>query len=121
VGITGTTGIVNGVRLLEALREAGVESHLVVSKAAEPTHTYEKNLNPIGDVGAAIASGSFRTLEMIIAPCSIKTMSELANGFATNLLRTGQATRCSRNARRLVLFLRGSPLTAIHIRNMLAL
>src|ERR1700675_2688615 len=80
VGITGATGIVYGIRLLEALREASIESHLVVSKAAELTRAYETNLSsqklrdladvsyPIGDVGAAIASGSFRTMGMFVAP-----------------------------------------------------
>jgi flavin prenyltransferase len=132
VGISGATGIVYGIRLLEALREAGIESHLVVTKAAEITRSYETDLSsrnlrdladvsyPIGDVGAAIASGSFRTMGMIIAPCSIKTMSELANGLTTNLLtRAGDVVLKER--RRLVLLLRESPLTAIHIRNMLAL
>ena len=132
VGISGATGIVYGIRLLEALREAGIESHLVVTKAAEITRSYETDLSsrnlrdladvsyPIGDVGAAIASGSFRTMGMIIAPCSIKTMSELANGITTNLLtRAGDGVLKER--RRLVLLLRESPLTAIHIRNMLAL
>ena len=132
VGISGATGIVYGIRLLDALREAGIESHLVVTKAAEITRSYETDLSsrnlrdladvsyPIGDVGAAIASGSFRTMGMIIAPCSIKTMSELANGITTNLLtRAGDVVLKER--RRLVLLLRESPLTAIHIRNMLAL
>ena len=132
VGISGATGIVYGIRLLDALREAGIESHLVVTKAAEITRSYETDLSsrnlrdladvsyPIGDVGAAIASGSFRTMGMIVAPCSIKTMSELANGITTNLLtRAGDVVLKER--RRLVLLLRESPLTAIHIRNMLAL
>lgn len=132
VGISGATGIVYGVRLLEALREAGIESHLVVSKSAELTRAYETNLSsqnlrdladvsyPIGDVGAAISSGSFRTMGMIVAPCSVKTMSELANGITGNLLtRAGDVVLKER--RRLVLLLRESPLTAIHIRNMLAL
>ena len=132
VGISGATGIVYGIRLLQALREASIESHLVVTKAAEITRSYETDLSsrnlrdladvsyPIGDVGAAIASGSFRTMGMIIAPCSIKTMSELANGITTNLLtRAGDVVLKER--RRLVLLLRESPLTAIHIRNMLAL
>lgn len=132
VGITGATGIVYGIRLLEALREASIESHLVVTKAAEMTRSYETDLSsqnlrdladisyPIGDIGAPIASGSFRTMGMIIAPCSIKTMSELANGITSNLLtRAGDVVLKER--RRLVLLLRESPLTTIHIRNMLAL
>jgi flavin prenyltransferase len=132
VGISGATGIIYGIRLLEALREASVETHLIVSKAAEVTRTYETELSsqdlrnladisyPIGDIGAPIASGSFRTMGMIIAPCSIKTMSELANGITSNLLtRAGDVVLKER--RRLVLLLRESPLTTIHIRNMLAL
>src|ERR1700690_3753498 len=132
VGISGATGIVYGIRLLEALREASIKSHLVLTKAAEITRSYETALSsrnlrdladvsyPIGDVGAAIASGSFRTMGMIVAPCSIKTMSELANGITTNLLtRAGDVVLKER--RRLVLLLRESPLTAIHIRNILAL
>jgi flavin prenyltransferase len=132
VGISGATGIIYGIRLLEALRETSVETHLIVSKAAEVTRTYETELSsqdlrnladisyPIGDIGAPIASGSFRTMGMIIAPCSIKTMSELANGITSNLLtRAGDVVLKER--RRLVLLLRESPLTTIHIRNMLAL
>ena len=132
VGISGATGIIYGIRLLEALRETSVETHLIVSKAAEVTRTYETELSsqdlrnladisyPIGDIGAPIASGSFRTMGMIIAPCSIKTMSELANGITSNLLtRAGDVVLKER--RRLVLLLRESPLTTIHLRNMLAL
>ena len=132
VGISGATGIIYGIRLLEALREASVETHLIVSKAAEVTRTYETELSsqdlrnladisyPIGDIGAPIASGSFRTMGMIIAPCSIKSMSELANGITSNLLtRAGDVVLKER--RRLVLLLRESPLTTIHLRNMLAL
>jgi 4-hydroxy-3-polyprenylbenzoate decarboxylase len=132
VGISGATGIVYGIRLLEALRQAKVESHLVVTKAADLTRSYETNLSsqelrdladvvyPIGDVGAAIASGSFKTMGMIVAPCSVKTMSELANGITNNLLtRAGDVVLKERQ--RLVLLLRESPLTAIHIKNMLAL
>ena len=132
VGISGATGIIYGIRLLEALREASVETHLIVSKAAEVTRTYETDLSsqdlrnladisyPIGDIGAPIASGSFRTMGMIIAPCSIKSMSELANGITSNLLtRAGDVVLKER--RRLVLLLRESPLTTIHLRNMLAL
>jgi 4-hydroxy-3-polyprenylbenzoate decarboxylase len=132
VGISGATGIMYGIRLLEALREASIETHLIVSKAAEVTRTYETDLSsqdlrnladisyPIGDIGAPIASGSFRTMGMIIAPCSIKSMSELANGITSNLLtRAGDVVLKER--RRLVLLLRESPLTTIHLRNMLAL
>ena len=132
VGISGATGIIYGIRLLEALRKTNVETHLVVTKAAELTRSYETTLTSqnlrdladvnysIGDVGAAIASGSFRTMGMVVAPCSIKTMSEVANGVTSNLLtRAGDVVLKER--RRLVLMVRESPLTAIHLRNLLAL
>ena len=131
VGISGATGIIYGIRILETLRKAFVETHLVVSKAGDMTRAYESALSSqelrrladvtyaIGDVGAAIASGSFRTMGMVIAPCSVKTMSEIANGITSNLL-TRAADVVLKERRRLVLLLRESPLTAIHLRNMLA-
>jgi 4-hydroxy-3-polyprenylbenzoate decarboxylase len=131
VGISGATGIVYGVRLLEELRAAGVETHLVTSRAGEVTRSYEtpysaKELrakadvsHPIGDVGAAIASGSFRTRGMIIAPCSMRTLAEIATGMTTTLL-TRAADVCLKERRRIVLLVRETPLTTIHLRNMLA-
>src|SRR5258706_14987866 len=98
VGISGATGIVYGARLLRALRELDVESHLVVTTAAEMTREYETDLSSAElrslasvvyrpqDVGAAIASGSFRTLGMIVAPCSMRTLAEVASGTSSNLL-----------------------------------
>src|SRR5215469_2888723 len=92
VGISGASGAVYGVRLLEMLGKAGIETHLVMSKSAEMTLVYETDLKPkdvralaavhysITDIGAAISSGSFPTMGMVIAPCSIRSMSEIASG-----------------------------------------
>jgi 4-hydroxy-3-polyprenylbenzoate decarboxylase len=132
VGITGASGVVLGVRLLEVLKDSAVETHLVMSKAAEMALGYETDLKPkdvralahkayaIGDVGAAIASGTFPTLGMIILPCSIKSMSEVATGVTTTLLsRAADVTLKER--RRLVLGLRETPLHGGHLRNLAAL
>jgi len=98
VGITGATGIIYGVRLLEALRTLEIETHLVVSKAADMTRAYETSLgaNDIRaladfvyspqDIGASIASGSFKTIGMIVAPCSIRTLSDIAHGITSGLI-----------------------------------
>ncbi|MEM9683288.1 MAG: UbiX family flavin prenyltransferase [Pseudomonadota bacterium] len=130
VGISGATGVVYGVRMLEALLGLPIESHLVMSKSAELTVAYETDLKaadikamadvvyPIGDVGAAIASGSYRTMGMVIAPCSIKTMSDIATGVTANLM-TRAADVTLKERRRLVLMLRETPLHAGHIRSML--
>jgi 4-hydroxy-3-polyprenylbenzoate decarboxylase len=132
VGISGASGVAYGIRLLEALSELGTESHLVVSKAAEMTIAYETALKPkqvtakadrvyaIGDIGAAIASGTFRTRGMIVAPCSVRTMSEIATGVTTTLLsRAGDVTLKER--RPLVLMVRETPLHLGHLRTMTAL
>ena len=131
VGISGATGITYGVRLLEELRALGVETHLVTSRAGEMTRAYETSLSAqelrdkadvkyhINDVGAAIASGSFRTLGMVIAPCSMRTLAEVATGVTTSLL-TRAADVCLKERRRLVLLAREAPLTTVHLRNMLA-
>lgn len=130
VGITGASGIVYGVRALELLREADIETHLVVSRAASMTRAYETDLSAedlralasvnysISDVGAAISSGSFRTMGMIIAPCSVRTLAEIASGVSTTLL-TRAADVVLKERRRLVLLVRETPLSLIHIRNML--
>lgn len=132
VGITGASGVRYGVRLLELLRDLPVESHLVMSKAAEMTLAYETDLSikdvkaladvtyPVGDVGAALSSGSFQTLGMVIAPCSVRSMSEIATGVTANLL-TRAADVVLKERRRLVLMLRETPLHTGHIRTMLAL
>jgi len=131
VGISGATGIVYGIRLLQMLKEANIESHLVVSKASEKILAYETNMTvrdlrsladvtySISNVGAAIASGSFKTMGMVIAPCSIRTMSEIASGVTSNLL-TRAADVVLKERRRLVLMLRETPLHAGHLRSMLA-
>ena len=129
VGITGASGIAYGIRVLEELRACGKESHLVVSKAAEMTLAYETDLSArelramadhsysVRDVGAAIASGSFRTMGMVVTPCSVRTLAEIATGVTTTLLsRAAEVTLKER--RPLVLLVRESPLTLSHIRNM---
>ena len=132
VAISGASGVIYGVRLLETLRTLPVETHLIVSKAAEVTLTYETDLkigevraladvnHAAGDIGAAISSGSFRTLGMVIAPCSIRSMSEIASGVTSSLL-TRAADVVLKERRRLVLMLRETPLHSGHLRNMLAL
>ncbi|GAB4371929.1 MAG: UbiX family flavin prenyltransferase [Kiloniellaceae bacterium] len=132
VGISGASGVRYGVRLLEILRDLPVESHLVMSKAAELTLAYETSLKvaevnaladvvyPAGDLGAAISSGSFQTLGMVIAPCSVRSMSEIATGVTSNLL-TRAADVVLKERRRLVLMLRETPLHTGHLRSMLAL
>jgi 4-hydroxy-3-polyprenylbenzoate decarboxylase len=131
VGITGATGIVFGIRALEVLRTLDIETHLVVSRAGEMTREYETNLSrqqlqdladvvhPIGDVGASIASGSFKTMGMLIAPCSVRTLAEIASGVTTTLL-TRAADVVLKERRKLVMMVREAPLHAGHLRNMLA-
>ena len=130
VGISGASGIIYGVRLLELLREVEVDTHLVVSRAAEMTRACELGLSArelralatvsyrVGDIGAAISSGSFRTMGMVIAPCSVRTLAEIASGVSSSLL-TRAADVVLKERRRLVLLVRETPLHAIHLRNML--
>lgn len=132
IGISGATGVIYGVRFLQMLKQQGIETHLVVTKAAEMTRAYETDLTsqqlrsladvsyPVTAIGAAIASGSFKTMGMIIAPCSIRTMSEIAHGGTGNLL-TRAADVVLKERRRLVLLVRETPLTAGHLRSMLAI
>ena len=132
VGITGATGIMLGVRALSMLRDLDVETHLVVSRAGEMTRAYETDLSreqlhaladhvhSINDVGAAIASGSFRTLGMLIAPCTVSTLGEVANGISSSLL-TRAADVVLKEQRKLVMLVRETPLHAAHLRNMLHL
>lgn len=131
VGITGATGIIYGVRLLELLRSLDIETHLVISKAGEMTRAHETDLSsaalrnlatrhyPVADVGAALASGSFRSMGMIIAPCTVRTLSEIATGVTDSLL-TRAADVTLKERRRLVLLVREFPLHAGHLRSMLA-
>lgn len=130
VGITGASGVAYGIRLLEVLRPLPIETHLVLSRAAEMTIAYETERKPadvraladvthaIGDVGAAIASGSFRTRGMVVAPCSIRTLSEIAYGTTGSLL-TRAADVALKERRRLVLMVRETPLHAGHLKAML--
>ncbi|MBO9547680.1 UbiX family flavin prenyltransferase [Caulobacter sp.] len=129
VGITGASGVVYGLRTLDALRELGVESHLVVSKSAALTLAQEADLSVAevnamadivhrtADVGASIASGSFKTLGMIIAPCSVRTMSEIATGVTSSLL-TRAADVTLKERRTLVLMVRETPLHLGHLRTL---
>ena len=129
VGISGASGAALGVRTLEACRELGVPAHLVISRAAAQTIAEETSLDVAavgsraqvvhrpGDVGAAIASGSFPTRGMIIAPCSVKTMSEIATGVTSSLL-TRAADVTLKERRPLVLMVRETPLHLGHLRTM---
>ena len=132
VGLSGASGVIYGLRLLETLRQLPVESHLVISKAAELTLAYETDrklaevqaladvCHPVADIGAPIASGSFRTLGMVIAPCSVKCMAEIATGVTSTLL-TRAADVVLKERRPLVLMVRETPLHSGHLRNLLAL
>ena len=129
LGISGASGVVYGVRLLEALGTIGVERHLILSKAAAMTIAYETELTAAdvkrhaehvhdnADVGAGPASGSFRALGMIIAPCSMRTLAEIAQGLATSLM-TRAADVALKERRRLILAPRETPLHLGHLRNM---
>ncbi len=129
VGISGASGIVYGVRALQLLAECGVETHLVMSKSAELTLHYEMDMSAaevqalaaqvyaIRNVGAAIASGSFLTAGMLVAPCSIRSMSEIATGVTSTLL-TRAADVVLKERRRLVLMVRETPLHTGHLHTM---
>ena len=133
VGISGASGSIYGIRLLEVLRDVpGLETHLIISRAAKrtlveeteysvrdvealATHVYDDR-----DIGAALASGSFRTAGMVVAPCSIKTLSALANSYSDTLIaRAGDVTL--KEGRPLIVVVRETPLHAGHLRQMLAL
>lgn len=129
VAITGASGAIYGVRLLKELQAADVETHVLVSDAAAITLHQElglqrKDVESLGSVahnvrniGASIASGSFQTLGMVIAPCSTKTLAAIAHGFSDNLItRAGDVVLKER--RRLVMLVRESPLNLAHLRNM---
>ena len=132
VGISGASGTIYGVRLLELLRQAEIETHLVMSKSAEMTLAYETDFKPkdvralasvhysVTDIGAAISSGSFPTMGMIIAPCSIRSMSEIASGVTASLLSRA-ADVVLKEKRRLVLAIRETPLHVGHLRSMTVL
>jgi flavin prenyltransferase len=129
VGISGASGTIYGVRMLELLRGTDIETHLVISRSAEMTLAYETDLttkdvralatvnHPNSDIGANISSGSFRTMGMVVAPCSIKTMSEIATGVTSSLLSRA-ADVVLKERRRLVLAVRETPLHGGHLRTM---
>ncbi len=131
VGISGASGVIYGVRILEALQDMPIETHLVMTKSAEITLAYEtdhkvRDVKDLAtkvygpdDIAAAISSGSFRTRGMIVAPCSIRSLSEIAYGQTTGLL-TRAADVVLKERRRLVLLLRETPLHLGHIRAMAA-
>jgi flavin prenyltransferase len=132
VGISGASGVIYGARLLELLRPLPVETHLVISRAAEVTLAVETELKPaavraradvvhaIGDMAAPISSGSFKTMGMVVAPCSIRSMAEIASGVTTTLLSRA-ADVVLKERRRLVLLVRETPLHTGHLRTMTAL
>ncbi len=129
IGITGASGAVYGVRLLELLRKQDIETHLVMSKSAEVTLACETDRKvaevqaladvcyPVSDIAAAISSGSYSTIGMIIAPCSVRSLAEIATGTTSSLL-TRAADVVLKEHRRLVLMVRETPLHTGHLRNM---
>lgn len=129
VGVTGASGAVYAKRALEALREAGVETHLILSRASEMTIRYELGMSgaefaaladhryAVGDIGAPVSSGSFKTIGMLIAPCSVKTMSEIATGVTSTLLSRA-ADVVLKERRRLALMVRETPFHLGHLRAM---
>jgi flavin prenyltransferase len=132
VGISGASGAIYGARLLELLRPMAIETHLVMSRSAEVTLALETGMKPaelraradvvhaVGDLAAPISSGSFATAGMIVAPCSIRTMAEIATGATTTLLSRA-ADVVLKERRRLVLLVRETPLHTGHLRTMAAL
>jgi flavin prenyltransferase len=132
IGISGASGAIYGARLLELLQPLPVETHLVMSRSAEVTLTLETDLKPAdlhalsdvvhraGDLAAPISSGSFQTIGMIVAPCSVRSMAEIATGATTTLL-TRAADVVLKERRRLVLLVRETPLHIGHLRTMTAL
>ena len=132
VGISGASGVVYGIRLLEILRDLAIPAHLVMSRSAEVTLAHETDLKVAdvralatkthaqGDIGASIASGSFRTRGMIVAPCSMRSQAEIATGVTSGLL-TRAADVTLKERRRLVLMVRETPLHTGHLRTMTAL
>jgi 4-hydroxy-3-polyprenylbenzoate decarboxylase len=131
VGITGASGAVYGVRLLRLLKTTGIETHLVVSRSAKITLTQEMDIgvaevfaladvvHQVDNIGASISSGSFRTMGMVIAPCSMRSLAEIASGVTSSLL-TRAADVVLKERRRLVLVVREAPLHLGHLRSMTA-
>jgi len=129
VGISGASGVEYGVRLLKMLKKAGIETHLVVSRSGKTTLGLELSMNisevydladhyyAPDDIGAAISSGSFKTMGMMIVPCSVKTMSEISTGVTSSLL-TRAADVVLKERRKLVMMIRETPLHTGHLRTM---
>ena len=129
VGISGASGVIYGVRTLLALRAAHIETHLVMTRSAQVTLAHETSLkvadvqemaavvHRVEDIGASISSGSFQTMGMIVAPCSIRSLSEIATGVTSGLL-TRAADVVLKERRRLLLLVRETPLHLGHLRNM---
>ena len=132
VGMTGSTGAIFGVRFLEALKHADVESHLIISKWAQRTIEHETNytveqvralatvVHSPGDMGATISSGSFLTDGMVVIPCSVRTLGGIAGGYGEHLVHRA-ADVILKERRRLVLVVRETPLSEVHLENMLKL
>jgi flavin prenyltransferase len=132
VGITGASGTIYGVRLLQMLKGSDIETHLVMSRWAARTLVHETEftpedvqklasvVHPIGDQGASISSGSFVTIGMIVAPCSVRTLAAIAHGLGDNLIHRA-ADVVLKERRKLVLAVREAPLSEIHLENMLKL
>lgn len=132
IGITGSSGVIYGIRLLQVLKKFSIETHLVLSKWAEKNIEIEteENIEEIqknasfiyqeNDMAASISSGSFKTDGMVIIPCSMKTLSSIANGYDDNLISRAAAVTIKEN-RKLVIVPRETPLSKIHISNMLKL
>jgi 4-hydroxy-3-polyprenylbenzoate decarboxylase len=132
VGISGASGAIYGIRMLELLNKTDIETHLVMSKSAEMTIVYETDYkpkdiralatvnHPMADIGASISSGSFPTMGMVVVPCSIRTMSEIATGVTSSLLSRA-ADVVLKEKRRLVLAVRETPLHGGHLRTMATL
>jgi flavin prenyltransferase len=130
VGISGASGAVYGIRILQALQGSGIETHLVMTESARITLAAETDMSSadveklasevhnVRNIGATVSSGSFKTIGMVIAPCSVRTMSEIAWGTTSNLL-TRAADVVLKERRRLVLMLRETPLHAGHLQTML--
>ena len=129
LAISGASGVIYGIRMLQILQETPIETHLVISKSAEITIAYETDwkaaevkeladaVYPAADIGAASSSGSFKTMGMVIAPCSVRSMGEIASGVTSSLLSRA-ADVVLKERRRLVLMLRETPFHAGHIRQM---
>ena len=130
VGISGASGAIYGIRILQALQDSGIETHLVMTASARITLTAETDLtvaavealatqvHNVRNIGATVSSGSFKTIGMVVAPCSIRSLSEIAWGTTSNLL-TRAADVVLKERRRLVLMLRETPLHAGHLQSML--